>query len=513
MQQILKQKRKGSVLLYSVVLMMVLVITAGAFMKWAADEAYQANYDLARTQAYYIAQQGAIEQGLGFLRSKKIYELDAADTHLDDGRMMQYGQYEGRYEDTHVLQQATLYNMDQNSGDFVKSGAWDATAVGRVTVTKPNGEVVDVSRRYTLRSQLRTFANYMYLSDIETAQPPDSSGDDVIWFYTGDTLYGRVHSNDYIGIKQSPVFYGPVSTSKDEFRENAPNPYFEFPPKYEVPEVYFPETADDIRAGASNGGVFLTDQNGTVRTQIEGNADGWYYVQWDAGSGVQPTPPYFQSGIQPYGVNNLIFVDGDLFIKGESIRLKSTICSAGNMYLIDNVKYADVGYNAIEIPEGSQNILGLVSEKNIVIRNSFPNGKHNGGNSNPNAPHNQAHIIITAGMVALGESFTFENQNDYITTPEGRIAQPAPWDLGNVLWCITGNEGQDMRGYIYVRGAIAQKRRGYVARSNCGRTGYDKSYDYDFRLQTDPPPLYLAAQDEDGNVFFEVTSSWDDKVD
>ena len=70
-----------------------------------------------------------------------------------------------------------------------------------------------------------------------------------------------------------------------------------------------------------------------------------------------------------------------------------------------------------------------------------------------------------------------------------------------------------MRGYIYVRGAIAQKRRGYVARSNRGRTGYDKSYDYDFRLQTDPPPLYLAAQDEDGNVFFEVTSSWDDKVD
>ncbi|MCB2211033.1 hypothetical protein KQI52_02845 [bacterium] len=499
------KKRKGSVLLYSVVLMLVLVVTAGAFMKWAADEAYQANYDLARSQAYYIAQKGAIEQGMSHLRSKKYYELTAASVDLPDGREMDYGDFRGRYEGAEVLQQTTLYDLQDS--EFLRTGAWDATAVGVVEMEQPNGDKVEVKTRYTLRSQMRTFANYMYLSDIETAAPPDSSGDDVIWFYTGDTLYGRVHSNDYIGIKQSPVFYGPVSTSKDEFREYAASAHFEYEPQFNVPEVYFPEQADDIRNGAANQGNFFSSNNNTWLYQFEGNNGGWDWYKWERGTGVEPNDNnVIDFGYVAYSLNTICFVEGDLYIKGELVQGKSTISSGGQMYLIDNVKYADVSVVAPSIPDNSPNILGLVSEKNIIIRNSTRNGKENGGNDNPNAPHDQAHIVITAGLVALGQSFTFEHQNDTIegTCNANSTPQEAPWDHGSYLY--TG--GQDERGYIYIRGAVAQQRRGYVHRSNCGGTGYDKSYDYDFRLQTNPPPLYLAAQDADGNIFFEVTSSW-----
>jgi hypothetical protein len=505
MESLLKKNRKGSVLLYSVVLMLVLVVTGGAFMKWAADEAYQAQFDLARSQAYYIAQRGAIEQGMAELRSRKVFELTAPSVDLPDGPRQNYGDFHGLYKGARVFQQTSLYNLE--STEFVRTGAWDATAIGIVEFVTPSGDAVEVKTRYTLRSQMRTFANYMYLSDLETVSPPDSSGDDVIWFYTGDTLYGRVHSNDYIGIKQSPVFYGPVSTSKDEFRENAASPYFEFPPKFEVPEVYFPETAEDVRAGASAAGNFFVDNNGEFLYQIVGNNGGWDWVMWAAGDGVEPNDDnIIDSGYIGYSLNTIAFFEGKLYIKGEYIQGKSTMACGSDMYLIDNVKYIDVQHVNPVIPDNSPNILGLISEGNVVIRNSDPNGKGNGGSIGPENDHSNKHIVITAGMVALGESFTFEHQND---RDENLEAQPAPWDHGNYNFC----PGPDLRGYIYVRGAIAQKRRGYVRRSNCSGTGYDKSYDYDFRLQTNPPPLYLAAQDADGNVFFEVTSSWADRSD
>ena len=78
--------RRGSVLFHAVLFMLVLVISGGAFMKWAEDEAYQANLDLARTQAYYIAQQGVIEQGIGYLRNYKLHQLPRSDLGLPPGQ-------------------------------------------------------------------------------------------------------------------------------------------------------------------------------------------------------------------------------------------------------------------------------------------------------------------------------------------------------------------------------------------------------------------------------------------
>ncbi|HEX03879.1 MAG TPA: hypothetical protein ENH10_01815, partial [Bacteroidetes bacterium] len=171
---LLKKDRKGSVILYSVILMLILVVTGGAFMKWAADEAYEAKYDLARSQAYYIAQRGAIEKGMALLRSKKITELTAASEALPDGRRQDYGEFTGFYNEAMISQESTLYQLEES--EFVKTGAWDASAVGIVEFTSPSGEDVQVKTKYTLRSQMRTFANYMYLSDTETVEGP--FGDD-----------------------------------------------------------------------------------------------------------------------------------------------------------------------------------------------------------------------------------------------------------------------------------------------------------------------------------------------
>ena len=89
-------------------------------------------------------------------------------------------------------------------------------------------------------------------------------------------------------------------------------------------------------------------------------------------------------------------------------------------------------------------------------------------------------------MVALGESFTFEHQNDDWEAYQG----PTP----------------DERGIIHLVGAVTQKRRGYVHRSNHNSTGYGKEYHYDFRLDHYPPPYFLEALDEYGHGLFDIIS-------
>ncbi|MBD3166337.1 T9SS type A sorting domain-containing protein [bacterium] len=55
-------------------------------------------------------------------------------------------------------------------------------------------------------------------------------------------------------------------------------------------------------------------------------------------------------------------------------------------------------------------------------------------------------------------------------------------------------ESSDERGTIHLFGQLVMDRRGYVHRSNCGGTGYHKSYKYDERLFNDPLPFFLPFQ-------------------
>ncbi|MBT7617276.1 MAG: hypothetical protein HN590_08340, partial [Calditrichaeota bacterium] len=135
--------------------------------------------------------------------------------------------------------------------------------------------------------------------------------------------------------------------------------------------------------------------------------------------------------------------------------------------------------------EGFPHMLGLVSEGNIIVKDNIVNGKQNGW-GNGGGANNRHSININAGMVALGESFTFEHMND-------------DWEL------YQGPE-PDERGYINLKGAVTQWRRGYVHRSNHQGTGYGKAYNYDFRFDRRPPPYYLEATDENGHGLFDVVS-------
>lgn len=462
------RKDEGYILVLSIVTTALMLATAIGYMKWAVDERWDSAYEEATVQAYFLAQRGIIEQGLTYLRTRDPGDLPTATVFLP-GRVVPDV---GSYVNTRVVRVTTL----AEGSVFQRSDTYDIYSTGRTSFVdhKNMRDDVTVERTATLRARLRSFANYMYLTNFEKTR-----FDEVIWFWTPDTLYGRTHSNDYIGLKYSPHFYGPISTSQDHFLEYQASPHFEFEPQFNVPPVYFPTEATAIR---NNAQPYVPSRNGELMTWISFTGEnGIDIFQYPKGT------PRNDSLYEHLNVPNwqAIFVDGDCEVEGR-VMGTVTIGCAGNMWLIDDIQYAGTD-NRGRWPDESDpvHMLGLVSEGNIIIKDNPANGKENGAGV---APNNLARnsIIINAGMVALGESFTFEHQNDDWELYQG----PSP----------------DERGYIYLKGAVTQWRRGYVHRSNHDGTGYGKAYQYDFRFDQRPPPYYLEATDENGKGLFDIIS-------
>ncbi|MBT7790811.1 MAG: hypothetical protein HN757_18275, partial [Calditrichaeota bacterium] len=288
----------------------------------------------------------------------------------------------------------------------------------------------------------------------------------IIWFWTADTLEGPVHSNDFIGLKYSPQFYGQVSTSQSSFREFQANPHFEVRPVFNAPRVEFSQDMDFLRSMADPLIPTFNNQKMTW-IQIQGE-QGIDIYQYPAGTPRQDSL-YEHLNIPDRGI---IFVDGDVEVEGTLVGTLTIACS-GNMYLLNDCVYEGADQYGQFEEDDMSHMMGLASENNIYIRNTIANGRNNGwGNGGDNL--NEHSIVITAALVALNESFTFEQQNNNWDRYQG----PEP----------------DERGYIYLKGSIAQYRRGYIRRSAHSGTGYGKSYHYDSRFLQNVPPGFAPGE-------------------
>lgn len=461
----------GNILIMSVVIVALLVATGLGYMRWASDESWDSAYEKATIQAYFVAQVGLMDKGLVYLRTREPGDLPQATVRLEPNDV-----YNGN---VHV---GTHYNnlVEKAPGGggnlFQRTDDYDVYSTGRVLFhgTKSGTDDRYVERTATMRARLRSFANYMYLTDIETTVYGE-----IIWFWTPDTLYGRTHSNDFIGLKYSPTFYGPVSTSKGEFRYyNAGNIYFAYPPIFNAPPVHFPTTAKTLRAAAQH----FSSHNGRYMTWIRMSSDqGINVYQYPMGSVPAES---LVAHLNPPSWGG-IFVDGEVEVEGV-LSGNLTIGSSGDMWLVNDCRLSGANrFNAWFDEDAMPHMMGLVSESDVIIKNNWVNGKENGIEVEANNWDRHS-IVINAGIVALGESFTFQHQNDDWELYQG----PTP----------------DERGYIYLKGAVTQQRRGYVHRSNHVGTGYGKSYKYDFRFDRRPPPYYLEALDENGHGLFDIIS-------
>ncbi|RPH94286.1 hypothetical protein EHM69_07765 [candidate division KSB1 bacterium] len=464
------RQQGGYVMVAMIATMTIMVAISAAYMRWSTDESLQSARTAAAMQAYYLGQMGIVEKGFQWLRTRPASDLPVGETVLSGKTVPGVGEYS-------TVRIFYLPSLDE--GNFwAVDRKFRISSVGTVHVPYRNGgreNYAEIKRQAVLYVQVRNFCDYMYLSDQEMTH-----FNDRIKFWSGDTLQGRVHSNSQIAIQTRPVFLEQVSTTEDNFwLQDGANPDFRVPPIFNAPRVEIPQMAERLRQGASQQGHYFDYPGKTLRAEFRRGSV--HICAWNTGT------PYDENQCWDVVLHPhcCIFVNGPLEIMG-IVEGQVTIGSAGTMRILDNIRYSDANpYTGVTSLQSS-NVLGIVSEADIKIANTAANGRENSsGLGSAQTNPDLTDIVITGAVVALGESFTFEDQNDP--------------DSGYVCAC-----NPDNRGTIYLYGSLTQMRRGYVHRRNNTSTGYLKKYVYDDRFMRTRPPCFFDVTDENGHALFNI---------
>jgi hypothetical protein len=265
-----------------------------------------------------------------------------------------------------------------------------------------------------------------------------------------------VRSNDIISLMQRPVFYDYVITGADGFgRGVGYNPEFHRTSFFNAPELDLPTTADRSQA-QEQGNYFNAGPNYQAHVIL---SDRNLNITWALLGAPFDTSQAFDHEI---GDDAAVFFDCEIELAGVC-HTTLVLAAAGDIGLLDNVVYAGTDTLTGIPAEDETAQLTLVSEGAINILNTWQNGRENSAQGQD--------IIINAYLIALGESFTFDQQND---VGDDYICDCAP----------------DDRGYIHLYGGLAHRYRGYVHRSNHGGTGYLKDYRWDQRLLEWDVPVF-----------------------
>ncbi|MFQ5637018.1 MAG: DUF4900 domain-containing protein [bacterium] len=317
------------------------------------------------------------------------------------------------------------------------------------------GKIADVLRQIEVEVHTTTFNKFAYLTG-------DEGG--TIWFTSGDTLEGPVHSNDQISIVNSPVFMGKLTSSASSFHQGSPfNPVFQDGYQLGVPPAIFPtqqDVIDNYWAVNSDPPDLIIDARFGKRASIEFNPDGTLtYSIW-----------YWQGGNKIYIVQDAVEIvdnlNGFIYVKG-SVQVKGTLDGVVTIVATKNIKITnDLVYEQSD-SEGKplsncDDYLGLISIKNTIIADNAPNRND---------------VKINAAILTLGNSFTVQNY-------------------------YSGSE----RGDLTIWGSLSQKVRGPVGTFGWwGYTGYHKDYHYDNRFLNMSPPYFPTTGQYDFNYWKEVT--------
>ncbi len=298
------------------------------------------------------------------------------------------------------------------------------------------------------------FSDYAYISNHET-----TIFNEIIWWWGNQYPGGPMHTNDEQSLFGYPAqLIDTVSTSM-EFRRHP-----EAGPEELVfehwPVAVFPENLDILRDAAIEQGNFIDNDEGNLQTRLFAHNGQWHWHQWTQGT-LFDSSAILESGQIDFSLDQTIFVEGELELYGDSIQAIVSIGAGGNIRLMDNVMIDGVRPYHTYIHPSNPYFIGITSEQEILVADTYANGQGNGrgdGNNNPD----RVDIMITAALLALNEFFTFEHQND-------------SWD--DYIWCDPDGEHpdeNDERGYIKIRGSLANFRRGYVHRANCGEQDMKK---------------------------------------
>lgn len=299
------------------------------------------------------------------------------------------------------------------------------------------GTVGNTSIQVQVTLRRTSFSTYSYFTDKEPG----------IYFITGDTINGPLHTNGQLHISGNPVFTGRVSSPN--MWKGKGDPEFLGGSDFGASEVSLPTNLDELKNAAANGGLQLNKtsklvfkDDGTVEVYTESH-------HWGFGGSTWEGPDVYNLA----DINGVISSSDELHIEGV-VKGGVSVHSTDDIIIDGDVTYAT---DPRDDPT-SNDFLGIVGEHKVIVSRYAQ--KANGSQD----------LYIDASIMALGNSFTVENY---------------------------GSGGP--RGSLNILGGVIQEVRGAVGTFISGgsrpilHSGYRKVYTYDERLLTRWPPHFPVS--------------------
>lgn len=416
----IRRGQEGNVLIGAMAFMLALAALGWSYLRFASYEAEAVRLRLEDMQVRWQAE-SALSQGLA--RINRLPNPDSLELVAQDT---------GRYPSRYSIRKLKAGNYPRWAITArVHDGSLEGPALCSLSAVAQSG----------------TSAGLFYLLE-------DNHGES--FYFTGDTIDGPVHTNTRFAIAGSPVFLDKVFEMGGGLNQGyITHPEYQTAPilanakPREGPVYRFDHMSSWIRK-VDPAWVMRPDPGQVLEIRFLGSMmetrqrdrtvpDGW-------------SPPVRRQLPKDGG----LFVDGEVEVRGVLAKTL-TLGASGNIVITDNLVYADSDPVTAKPREGSNVFLGLISERNVNVRQVQNQDNRGRG------------IRINASIVAMDKSFQVTNFRAH------------SWDMGTMrFW-----------------GTVAQVDRGGIGSVKANDTfrGYHKDWHYDRRLQTQPeampyfPPL------------------------
>jgi hypothetical protein len=344
-----------------------------------------------------------------------------------------------------IVANKVFLNNDLPDGNFNYNFDGGAINVNLVTIDPAQDlrEITAVANYRGVTSTIRillkpsSFSKYAYFSDSEGAN---------IWWTTRDTVWGPFHTNGQLRVADEPVFYGKVTIDgRVVSYSHRANPHFygglETGVHKDIPE----DGVARVGAAAVAGGKVIS---GESKVYLEFRGDSVRY-RFSTGA------PWNYELASTFAPNGVIYVENaELHVSGTvkgqyTVGVSGTGSDRGKIFLEDDIVCSDNP----ETNPNSNDVIGLVAKRDVVIANNTPNSND---------------IVIQAAIYSERGSFTVEDYQH--GSPRGTIKL-----YGGITQYTRGPVGQfttDWWGNTYIR------------------SGYNKRYRYDDRLMLLSPPAF-----------------------
>jgi len=300
------------------------------------------------------------------------------------------------------------------------------------TVRGPQGMMHDTIEVFFGGNVRQNFTLFAWLSNFEG---------NVFWI-TGDTVWGRVHSNGQMHMSGYPTFMEKLTTSKGidpKWGSGVNHAVFKDGHETGVAKIDFPNDLSELFGASTSGGRrYAGNVEVQLREGTSANNDG-YALVYSGGTRIDSV------AMADPSFNGVIAGTGTVSVRG-TLDGALSVASLGDVYIMDDILYADRDVTT------SDDVLGLIAENDVLVANNTANSTG---------------CTIDASVFARTGSF----------------------------WAEDYNSGSP-RGELYLLGSIIQETRGAVGTFSGGnavlKTGYSKRYRYDIRL-ADPnfrPPYF-----------------------